>query len=59
LAQGDTEAATAQLHAQQQQLLSGARDGTIAPEVMRQALSAVDEIARSYGLNLPLSVAAG
>jgi serine/threonine-protein kinase len=59
LAQGDAKAATAQLHALQQQLLNGARDGTIAPEVMRQALSAVDEIAGSHGLMLPLSVAAG
>jgi len=59
LAQGDTKTATAQLQALQQQLLTGARSGMFAPEVMRQALSGIDAIARSHGLTLPFSVTPG
>ncbi len=59
LAQGDTKTATAQLQELQQQLLTGVRSGTIAPEVMRQALSGIDAIARSHGLTLPFSVTPG
>jgi serine/threonine-protein kinase len=59
LEQGDAKTATAQLQTLQQQLLTGARSGTIAPEVMRQALSGIDAIAHSHGLTLPFSVTAG
>jgi serine/threonine-protein kinase len=57
LEQGDATAATTRLATLQQQLLTGARGGSIAPEVMRQALSGIDAIARSHGLTLPFSVA--
>jgi len=56
LNQGDGKTATAQLQALQQQLLTGARSGTITPAVMRQALSGIDAIARSHGLTLSFSV---
>jgi len=56
LEQGDTAAATNRLGTLQQQLLTGARSGTIAPEVMRQALTGIDAVARSRGLTLPFSV---
>jgi len=59
LEQGDAQAATAQLQELQQQLLNGARGGTIAPEVMRQALTGIDLIARSSGLTLPFSATSG
>jgi serine/threonine-protein kinase len=59
LEQGDAETATAQLQALQQQLLAGARSGTIAPDVMRQMLSGIDAVARDHGLTLPFSVTPG
>jgi eukaryotic-like serine/threonine-protein kinase len=59
LAQGDTPAATSRLHELQQQLLAGARGGTITPEVMRQALTGIALIARNSGLTLPFSATSG
>jgi eukaryotic-like serine/threonine-protein kinase len=59
LAQGDAQSATTQLQELQLLLLSGARSGTIAPEVLRQALTGIDGIARSAGLTLPFSVTPG
>jgi hypothetical protein len=42
-----------------QQLINGARSGTIVPEMLRQALTGVDAIARSDNLTLPFSVTSG
>jgi eukaryotic-like serine/threonine-protein kinase len=59
LGQNDTKTATAELQALQLLLISGARSGMIAPEMLRQTLTGVDAIAHSAGLTLPFSVTSG
>jgi len=40
-------------------LISGARSGMIAPEMVRRALTSVAAIARRAGVTLPFSVTSG
>jgi hypothetical protein len=58
LVQGDQEGATAQLAGLQRTLLQEARNGTLAPGLLRQALSGIDAVADEAQLTLPLSVSA-
>ena len=58
LDQGDAAGASSRLAELQRTLLADARAGTLAPTLLRKALSGVDAVADEHGLTLPLTVSA-